>query len=553
MRDNGELIDKPFLSGNALDIMISLWLPTTSEMVAVKKMNSFNIISGYDARVIATFNNNIQKMAERTRLGIPVTIATDPRHGTEENPGAAIYTSSFSQWPSSLGLAATRDTVLVQEFGDIARQEYRAAGITLALHPMADLATEPRWGRSNGTFGEDAHLSARMTKAYILGFQGDSLDHNSVACMTKHFSGGGPQKDGEDAHFPYGKEQVYPGNNFDYHLIPFTEGAFPAKTAQIMPYYGIPMDQTDENVAFAFNKRIITGLLRDSLGFEGVVCTDWNIINDSKVGEARAWGVENLTPLMRTKKFIDAGCDQFGGEFSPELIVELVRNGEIVEERLDVSIKRILRDKFKLGLFDNPYVDAEKAGSIAGKSEFREKGRIAQAKSTVLLKNENLLPLKPGMKIYVHGMVNPKELEKFGKLVGNPDEADVMVLRIKTPYEDRSDYFIEKFFHQGRLYYSEKELSQYLSLISNKPSIVVANIERPMILTEISEASAVLMAEFGTSDEVLAKLLFGEVKPTGKLPFEFPSSWDSVLGQKEDLPYDSKDPLYPFGYGLGFD
>lgn len=212
MRDNGELIDKPFLSGNALDIMISLWLPTTSEMVAVKKMNSFNIISGYDARVIATFNNNIQKMAERTRLGIPVTIATDPRHGTEENPGAAIYTSSFSQWPSSLGLAATRDTVLVQEFGDIARQEYRAAGITLALHPMADLATEPRWGRSNGTFGEDAHLSARMTKAYILGFQGDSLDHNSVACMTKHFSGGGPQKDGEDAHFPYGKEQVYPGN-----------------------------------------------------------------------------------------------------------------------------------------------------------------------------------------------------------------------------------------------------------------------------------------------------------------------------------------------------
>ena len=120
----------------------------------------------------------------------------------------------------------------------------------LALHPMADLATEPRWGRANGTFGEDAYLSAMMTKAYVLGFQGDSLDSQSVACMTKHFSGGGPQKDGEDAHFPYGKDQVYPGNNFDYHVIPFTEGAFPAKTAQIMPYYGIPMGQTSEDVGF---------------------------------------------------------------------------------------------------------------------------------------------------------------------------------------------------------------------------------------------------------------------------------------------------------------
>ena len=91
---------------------------------------------------------------------------------------------------------------------------------------MADLATEPRWARNNGTFGEDAHLSAIMTKAYVLGFQGDSLDKNGVACMTKHFSGGGPQEDGEDAHFPYGKNQVYPGGNFDYHLIPFVEGAF---------------------------------------------------------------------------------------------------------------------------------------------------------------------------------------------------------------------------------------------------------------------------------------------------------------------------------------
>ena len=166
-----------------------------------------------------------------------------------------------------MGLAATRDTSLTRDFADIARQEYLSVGIRLALHPMADLATEPRWGRNNGTFGEDAQLSAKMTKSYILGFQGEKLDRNSVACMTKHFSGGGPQKDGEDAHFPYGKDQIYSGDNFDYHLIPFIDGAFKANTAQIMPYYGIPYGQTNENVGFAFNKEIITDLLRDSFRF----------------------------------------------------------------------------------------------------------------------------------------------------------------------------------------------------------------------------------------------------------------------------------------------
>ena len=151
---------------------------------------------------MATWNNNIQQLAERTRLGIPVTIASDPRHSARENAGASIPTPFFSKWCSPLGFAAIGDTTIMREFGDIARQEYTALGIRLALSPMADLATEPRWGRINGTFGEDAELSAQLTKAYVLGFQGDSLSSSSVACMTKHFSGGGPQEDGEDAHFP---------------------------------------------------------------------------------------------------------------------------------------------------------------------------------------------------------------------------------------------------------------------------------------------------------------------------------------------------------------
>lgn len=550
MTPDGELIDGPLLSSDPLEIMFGIIMPQGSEMVAKKLMNSFNIVQGYDAEVLAHFNNHIQELAESTRLGIPVTIATDPRHGNENNPGAAIYTPAFSHWPNSLGLAATRDTVLVKQFGDIARQEYLSTGIRLALHPMADLATEPRWARTNGTFGEDAYLSAMMTKAYILGFQGDSLNKQSVACMTKHFSGGGPQEDGEDAHFSYGKNQVYPGNNFDYHILPFTHGAFPAGTAQVMPYYGIPIDQTSENVAFGFNKEIITDLLRDSLKFNGVVCTDWNIINPGGFDEPRAWGVEHLTPEERTKKAIDAGCDQFGGEASPEHIISLVSSGQLTEDRIDESVRRILRDKFILGLFDNPYVNVSNAVEVVGNKEFREAGIQAQIKSTVLLKNDHLLPLKEGTKIYAEGMWGIGAVNNYGELVDSYEKADVVILRINTPFDPRSDSFLESYFHQGRLYYTDEELARFNEVSGNKPTIVIANLERPAILTPFNEGAASLIVEFGTSDEALMELLFGKSEFEGKLPFELPSSWEAVEAQLEDLPYDSEKPLYPFGFGL---
>ena len=549
----GDPFDKPKLSKNPFDVMIALAVPPASQMLVTKKMNSYNILNAYDPDIMALFNNNLQRIAEQMRLGIPVTIATDPRHSADNNPGASILTSAFSSWPNPLGLAATRDTMLVREFGDIARQEYRAVGITVALHPMADLATEPRWARINGTFGEDAYLSAAMTKAYVLGFQGDSLGENSVACMSKHFSGGGPQLKGDDAHFAFGKDQAYPGDNFDYHVIPFIEGALAARTAQIMPYYGIPVGQTDEDVGFAFNKAVISDLLRDSLQFDGVVCTDWGIISDSKMKEASAWGVEDLSPIQRLKKVLDAGCDQFGGEYVPELIVELVESGQISEERLDVSVRRILRDKYRLGLFDNPYVDEKRALEIAGNSQFVEKGKQAQAKSMVLLKNENLLPLKEGIKIYAEGMTDLAGLEKYAEVVKNPGDADVIVTRIATPWQKREGgSFFESFFRGGRLYYSEEELGEIIELIDQKPSVVVANLYRPSVLTEINARCGALMADFDTSDEVLADVLFGKRRPQGKLPFELPSSWEAVEKQMEDLPYDSEKPLYQFGFGLSY-
>lgn len=530
-------------------------LPQSSDMIARRLMNHFNMLEGTDPRHMAEWNNRIQKLAERTRLGIPVTISTDPRHAFSQNPLANLNAGSFSQFPEQTGLAATRDAKLVEKFGDIARQEYLAVGIRLALHPMADLATEPRWARTNGTFGEDAELSAEMVAAYIRGFQGETLGKESVACMTKHFPGAGPQKDGEDAHFPYGREQVYPGNNFDYHLKPF-EAAFKAGTAQIMPYYGMPVGTPLEEVGFGFNKDVITGLLREKYGFDGVVCTDWMLLNSMKilgrnVMAARAWGVENLSVAERAQKILEAGVDQFGGEACPEVIVRLVREEKVSEERIDQSIRRLLRDKFRLGLFDNPFVDVDAAEKIVGQKEFREVGELTQRKSIVLLKNENqTLPLKNGLKIYVEN-IKPEAIQKYGQIVKEVSEADIAILRLNSPYEKRKG-LMESFFHAGDLDFKSPEKERILSILNKVPSIVDIYLERPAVIPEIAEKSMALLGNFGASDDAMLDVLFGKFTPQGKLPFELPSSMEAARNQKEDVPHDSENPLFPFGHGLSY-
>ena len=544
----GEINEIPSLTNP-----FSLMLDNTSSMVAGKLMNHFNILQATSAEEMIKWNNLLQKMAERTRLGIPVTVATDPRHGKEMNIGTAISTRFFSRWPSPLGMAATRDSALVHEFGDIARQEYLAVGLRVALHPMADLATEPRWARVNGTFGEDAYLSAKLTEAYVLGFQGDSLSNTSVACMTKHFSGGGPQEDGWDAHFASGPGQAYPGDNFDYHLIPFTEGAFPAKTAQIMPYYGVPNGQTSEDVGFAFNKDIITGLLRDSLGFDGVVCTDWAIITDMPVKEASAWGVEHLSEKERVKKVLDAGCDMFGGETRTDLVLELLKDGAISEARIDESLRRILKDKFILGIFESPYLTDDNI-DVFNNQEFKEKGKEAQRKSMVLLKNEEqILPLSKDMQVFVEG-ISAESVSKFAKVVDSPEEADVILLKFVAPTSPppAGGGFLERIFPQGRLNFNEEELSEKMELINKKPTVTILTLGRPPVVPEIDAASKAMVAEFEVEDDIICEMIFGEFSPTGKLPIELPSSAEAVEKQFEDVPYDSENPLYPFGHGLSY-
>jgi beta-glucosidase len=526
-----------------------------SAQITDQKMNHFNLWQIPATQTVATWYNNLQRFAEQTRLGIPVTIASDPRNHFSQNI-FAMAANDFSQWCETLGFAAIGDPELVRQFADIVRKEYLAVGIRVALHPQIDLATEPRWPRISGTFGEDAQLTALLTQAYIRGFQGKQLGPHSVACMTKHFPGGGPQNEGLDPHFEFQKGQIYPGNNFDYHLIPF-EAAFAAQTAAIMPYYGVPTDQTDENVAMSFNKAIITGLLRDKYQYDGVVCTDWGLITDTHlpgaIWPARAWGVEHLSEVERVQKALDAGVDQFGGESRPELVMDLVGNGRISEDRIDQSVRRLLRQKFQLGLFDNPFVDTDRVPHVLGNPDSIKVGADSQRQAMTLLKNENgILPLHAKPKIFIQNM-DATVAAQYGQIVTTPADADFAILRLKTPWypvETKNPFAID--FHHGDLDFKGDEKAEILALLQSVPTIVVLHLDRPAVIPEINDAAKGLLGEFGASDEAVLDVIFGKTNPQGKLPFELPCSMEAVRKQKADVPYDSEQPLYPFGFGLSY-
>ncbi|MFJ3666361.1 glycoside hydrolase family 3 protein [Streptomyces sp. NPDC090106] len=523
----------------------------TTELVAGRLLSHFNLLGQGTAREMATWANRMQELAAGTRLGIPVTLSTDPRHTFTDNPGASFNSGAFSAWPEPLGLAAIGDADLVERFADTVRREYLAVGFRVALHPQIDLATEPRWSRQSGTFGSSAETTSELVRAYVRGLQGPALGPESVAAMVKHFPGGGPQKDGEDPHFPHGKEQVYPGGLREHHLAPFA-AAVEAGCSQMMPYYGQPVGTDWEEVGFGFNKGVLTGLLRERLGFDGVICTDWGLLTDAEImgepAEARAWGVEHLSVAERAAKALDAGSDQFGGEQCPEVIVELVRSGRVPEERIDASVRRLLREKFVLGLFENPYVDVDRAEETVGAAEFTALGEAAQRRSLTVLGNSALLPLTGRPRLYVQG-VAPGTAAAYGEVVADPAEADVAVLRLRTPYEQRPGRF-ESFFHSGSLAFPEDELKEILRLLDTVPTLVCVNLERPAVLPEIAERAAALVADYGASDAALLDVAFGRARAEGRLPFELPRSMAAVAASRPDVPNDTADPIFPYGHGL---
>jgi len=510
--------------------------------------------------VTAKFHNGLQEMAETSRLGIPLVFSTDPRHGAGR--GAADTKPVISQWPDQLGLAAARDPELVRQFGQIAAKELRAIGIQVLLGPMADVSTEPRWNRISGTFGEDANLTATLIKAIVEGFQGKQLSPESVMTVTKHFPGDGPVKDGYDPHNSYGKWTIYPGNQFDLHLVPF-KAAFDAGTGGIMGGYFIPVGK--DSMGINFSKAMITNLLREKMGFHGVVVTDWL--------RNMPWGVEKLSEKDRQKTMVLAGVDQIGGDNDPSVILASVKDGGIPLAVIDASVRRVLRPMFQLGVFENPYVDPENARAVVASAGFLAAGENAQIRSTVLLKNAgNVLPAATGRKIYVEGIA-PQIAARYGSLVDDPKDADLSILRVASP---ATTYPYGGAFAPGggrgaavpsappsvapygiTLAYGNASNWTVLESIKKavaggKPVVVVVNMDKPVILTEFIDTVPAIFGAFGAGDAAVLDLVFGKHSPAGKLPFDLPHDMPSVMAQAADVPFDMEDPLFKFGFGLTY-
>ncbi|MDU1892217.1 MAG: glycoside hydrolase family 3 N-terminal domain-containing protein [Dysgonomonas sp.] len=473
---------KPFSQSGA-----NPWDLSDAQKVFLKDDNLRHVllVGVKSPEVAARWNNELQAWVESVGLGIPANNSSDPRHSgqvtgstvAEFNAGAG---GEISLWPDGLGMAATFDPALVKRFGEIAAIEYRALGIGTALSPQIDLATEPRWYRSSMTFGESPALATDMARAYIDGFQtstgkdeiADGWGYKSVNAMVKHWPSGGPEEGGRDGHWAFGKFAVYPGNNFETHLKPFTEGAFKldGKTGMasaVMPYYTISYNQAKDgtNLANGFSKYIVTDLLREKYGYDGVVCTDWLITGNEGATPGdfagKPWGVEDKTVAERHYIALMAGMDQFGGNNEMGPVIEAYNMGakehgkKFMRNRFEQSAVRLLRNIFRLGLFENPYLDPQETAKVVGNPEFMQEGYTTQLKSVVMLKNKgNVMPIKERKTVYIPEVYTPsvkdwwgnwskqslqkaaneEMVKKYYNVTDDPAKADFAIVFISGPY-----------------------------------------------------------------------------------------------------------------------
>lgn len=530
-------------------------------------LRNFILRANTDTRILAEWSNKLQALCEGNGLGIPAIVTSNPRnHITHDaSIGLSVGKTSFSVWPGELGLAAMRDPAMVREFADIARQEWASIGLRKGYMYMADLATEPRWQRIEGTFGEDPQLAAETMREIVLGFQGTELNSGSVALTVKHFPGGGATENGQDPHFPWGKREILTDRTLQNNLIPF-KAAIDAGVSAIMPYYSFPVGTKYEGVAYAYNKGILQDLLRGELGFKGIINSDTGPI------DMMPWGVEDLSVTERYQLSQEAGVNLYSGSGDPAELLKAIRLGAVKMETIDESVYLLLLERFKLGLFENPYVDEDKAVQTVGNAEFQARADIAMRKSIVLLRNQSdMLPLKAHTKVYFESYfpqkgsatdtyVNIPEVNSWDvEFVQSADEADVVVLWLMPGLKSLFD--------------SKKEEPIYMSLSKNgidpeyvneltakKPTVLVVNYTNPWVIGEVYNAEHTgnikgVIATFGTTHDALMDVITGRFNPTGKMPFTTPISEEAVLNNKPDVPgYEEGDdyPLFKFNEGIGY-
>ena len=586
----------------------------------------------------ARWSNGLQAFAESLPWGIPVNISSDPRHGASK-AGAEFKSGAddVSKWPEGMGIAATFDPEVCEQFGDAIAQEYRALGITTALSPQVDLATEPRWMRFEDTFGTHPDMVAELGRIYcdhLQTTQGaeDGWGKNSVCAMAKHWPGGGPCEGGRDAHYPFGKFAVYPGKNAEEHRKPFTEGvlklAGPTGTASaIMPYYTISWGldtENGKNVGNSYSRYLIHDMLRGTYQYDGVVCTDWGItadpLPDIDSFSSRCYGVEDLSVAERHLLAIENGVDQFGGNSEIGPILEAYkmgceRHGEaVMRERMELSAVRLLRNIFRCGLFENPYLDPAESVAIIGSEGLCRAGYEAQLKSVVMVKNKHALPISGRKKVYIpmrtikgrkgffrqpmpeqHIDPVPAGLaEKYFDRVACPEDADFALVFIESPLsdgyssEDRAQGgngympislqyrpykadtareesigggdFREGFTNRGYkgkvgTAANEADLDLVLdtkAAMGDKPVVVCLRMHNPTVVAELEATADAILVDFGVQAQAIFDLVSGKAEPSALLPVQMPANMETVEKHCEDVPFDMEPYVDSEGHAYDF-
>lgn len=538
-------------------------------MLLIRELNS--------VEAAATTMNTIQEYAESSRLGVPVLVSMDSVHGLSYVSGATVT-------PHNLALAATRDEALVTKLAEIARDEHLAVGVRMTLSPEADIASEPRWGRVMETFGEDPDLVTQMVTAQVVAFQNgrDGLNTGSIVACMKHFPGAGPQMEGKDTSPIISSEET-----LQIHLKPYY-AALEVNVASIMPYYSVPLALDMENSAIG-SKATLQDLLRDEMGFTGIIQTDWGMI----------WAIQEALGTMTGEEVSDeeailigvtqSRVDGIGGESIRliDLMEEYTQEGKIDEAILTAAATRIVKVKFEMGMFENPYCDVDYAVSFVGNEENQKVNLQAAREAMTLLKNDGALPLNPDAQqtILVCGprafdtdslvggwssaqdgltiadavaayagenttvLTEKEDVEVIKELA---QQADVIIVSIGEPSYQHDPVWG---YDTLEIVQSQQEILE-AAVASGKTVITVVTGGRPYILTWCDEnTNAILEAYYpGAKGGIaIAETLFGMNNPTGKTPMQFPRNMESVNAQEGDVSFDLENPLYDYGFGLSYE
>ena len=595
----------------------TMQMPTTLQL-ASRHVRHIIVRENASPGQFAEWVNAMQEVCEGTRLGIPCIVASNSKNESSDICyDASQEANKFTTFPGTLGLAASRDMELIDAFARIVHDEFSVSNIRKGYMYMADCATDPRWFRTFGTFGEHPDLICEIMPRLIRGIQGEHLDENGIAMTTKHFPGGGARENGFDPHYAEGKYNCYatPGSMDTYHLPGF-RAAIQAGTSAIMPYYAIPSnaksafpqngaEQFDEEIAFAYNEQFINGFLRGQMGFDGVVNSDTGVMG------SMAWGAEMYTKAGRAARVLRAGTDMVSGEENPAPFAEAVSKGYIDQETFDQAAVRLLTELFRLGLFENPYVEGgEAADRAVNTPESQAIAYKAHQESIVLLKNQNaLLPLTPeklaGKKIYVEMLMrtdyseaelqamalsgsaaNPKEtVQAFARVIrqDNPDlvfvedyhDADLAVLFLKPTsgsYFEATDGYLELNIQK-----STGVDVAHIQEIRNAVLHVVmhVNLNLPYLLTNVEPMADALTVGFDSFSKAAFDIIKGTARPQGRLPITLPGSdaaiavnengvcaspndvpgYDKARYMKDGLTYAYRDAAgseYLYGFGLTY-